>query len=155
MRILAAAIAVAAVLSAAPAAAQDPDLEPHYETIHLSANFRPDPRSVLMQSGGAISASDIRADCKGFISTPPDVRLVYSAGALPLIISAHSLEDTTLVVNAPDGTWHCDDDSGPGRWNPSLSWDAPQSGAYDIWVGSYSEGTLSEARLYISEIRSQ
>ncbi|HRH21034.1 MAG TPA: peptidase, partial [Brevundimonas sp.] len=82
----------------------------------------------------------------------PDFELTYSAGSLPLIISVNSNADTTLVVNAPDARWYCDDDGGNGL-NPSLRWNAPMSGTYDIWVGTFGGGN-APATLSISELYS-
>src|SRR5262245_61905105 len=97
---------------AGPAAAQDTSLQANYGEVTLRSGFTPDPRIVALRAGGSIAASGARSDCRGFITSAPDVRLHYEAGALPLIISVASDSDTTLVVNGPDGTWYCDDDGG-------------------------------------------
>ena len=39
--------------------------------------------------------------------------------------------------------------------NPSLRFNAPRSGQYDIWVGTYGGDDLRAARLHISEVASQ
>ena len=49
----------------------------------------------------------------------PDIDLNYSAGSYPLTISAESSTDTALLINLPDGTWVCDDDSG-GNADPMV-----------------------------------
>ena len=97
------------------------------------------------------------ARCRGFISNAPDVRLNFVAGSsLPLIISVNSRADTTLVINGPDGRWHCDDDSGRLGMNPSLRFDNVQSGRYEIWVGTYGQrSVIAPAQLHISELTSQ
>ncbi len=150
------AVAAAAVAAAYPATAQDYNLRPNYTTLTLRAGFRPDPHTVQLQSGGNIdSAGAISRSCRGFISNAPDVRLVYSAGSLPLIISVASDADTTLVVNAPDGRWYCDDDSGVSGLNPMVRFNNPLSGRYEIWVGTYGSGRLNTATLAVSELTSQ
>ena len=58
--------------------------------------------------------------------------------------------DTTLVVNAADGSWHCNDDF--DGLNPAITFEAPASGQYDIWVGVYGEAGVAPAGLYISEV---
>ncbi len=155
LRLLALAASATAIL-AIPAAAQNPNGRPNYGTVTLRSGFTPDPRVVPVTSGGDIDASTISGDCRGFISSPPDVRLVFTTqGRLPLIISAASGSDTTLVINGPDGRWRCDDDGGVNGLNPSIRYERPRSGRYEIWVGSYRSGENSRARVHISELRSQ
>jgi hypothetical protein len=149
------AVAATAIAAAYPATAQDYNLAPNYTTLTLRSGFTPDPQVVQLMSGGSIDASDSINGCRGFISNAPDVRLNYTAGSYPLIISVDSDADTTLVVNAPDGRWYCDDDSGVNGLNPMVRFNRPQSGRYEIWVGTYGNGGLNRARLHISEVSSQ
>ncbi|MFN3536213.1 MAG: peptidase, partial [Brevundimonas sp.] len=80
------AVAVAALLVAAPVAAQDISASPNYGTVRLSAGFTPDPYNVSVTAGGSIRANDRFSDCRGYISNAPDVRLHWSGGgSLPLI----------------------------------------------------------------------
>ncbi len=132
----------------------DPLLDPTYTTLNLSGGFTPDPRTVRLRSGGNYAASEISSECRGYIATAPDVRVNYSAGSLPLILSVDSSADTTLVVNDPNGNWHCDDDSGQGL-NPSLRFEKAASGQYDIWVGTYSDSSFEDATLSVSELYSE
>lgn len=154
-RFVAAGVALAAVATAGIAAAQDFNADPNYGTINLTAGFTPDPQVIQLQSGGNINAESISSSCRGFITNAPDVRLNYSAGGWPLILSVASGADTTLVVNAPDGSWYCDDDGGQYGMNPSIRFNAPQSGRYEIWVGTYGSATLQNAQLHISEVSTQ
>lgn len=142
--------ASAVTLAALPAQAQDVTLDPTYETANLEAGFPNDPYMVELQSGGSIDASTISDGCVGFIASAPDVRLNYTAGSFPLTITAIADTDTTLVINAPDGQWYCDDDSG-GELDPAVLFASPQGGQYDIWVGSYADSTLNSATLFITE----
>lgn len=130
---------------------------PSYGTVSLYAGFAPDPYVVNLDSGGDIDAGQaIGGSCRGYIARAPDVRLNYDAGSyLPLIISVDSATDTTLVINGPDGQWYCDDDGGDYGLNPSVRWNQPGSGQYDIWVGTYASASLAPARLFISEINTQ
>lgn len=133
----------------------DWSLPPVYETVSLRGGFTPDPYRVRLQSGGPISASEtISSDCRGYIGEAPDVRLNFQPGSLPLIISVASSADTTLVINGPDGGWYCNDDGGVGT-NPSIRWDTPMAGQYDIWVGTWGSEALREAVLVISELYSE
>jgi hypothetical protein len=130
---------------------------PSFGTVNLRAGFEPDPRIVNVTAGGRLAASSISAGCVGSVANNPDVRLNYTAGGtdLPLIISVDSDDDTTLIINGPDGRWHCDDDGGEESDNPSIRFDDPASGQYDIYIGHYAEGRSIPARLYISEVTSR
>lgn len=150
----AAGIAMAAFAGIGTAGAQDVSLAPQYGTVELDAGFLPDPHSISMRSGGSIDASDVGSHCTGYIANAPDVRLQYSSGSSPLIISADSSSDTTLVINAPNGQWYCDDDSGEGV-NPSVRFEKPMKGRYEIWVGTYGSSDFEPVTLDISELYSQ
>ena len=145
----------ASLAAAAPAAAQDFDADPNFGTVELASGFTPDPQVIAVRSGGSLNAESISPSCRGFISNAPDVRLNYDAGSLPLILSVASGADTTLVVNAPDGRWYCDDDTGVNGLNPMVRFNAPQSGRYEIWIGTYANSSLQPANLHISELYSQ
>jgi hypothetical protein len=60
-------------------------------------------------------------------------------------------DDTVLLVNTPDGEWHCNDDY--SGLNPALTFEAPQEGQYDIWVGTYSatNGDYPPATLAVTQ----
>ena len=143
-----------ALAVAAPASAQDTGADPSFGSHNLDSGFTPDPYQVSVSSGGNTDASNLGSPCTGNIANAPDIRVVYSNGSLPLIISANSDFDTTLVVNAPDGLWYCDDDSGEGV-NPSVRFNKPMSGRYEIWVGTYSGSDYRAAVVDISELYSQ
>jgi len=132
----------------------DWNLAPNYGTFDLGAGFEPDPFTVNLDAGGDVDASISLDNCRGFVTAAPDVRLNYTAGAFPLIFSVDADADTTLIVNDPSGAWICDDDSGPSL-NPLIALDNPQSGQYDIWIGTYSPGPATPATLFVSEIAGQ
>ena len=144
------------VAAALPASAQDYNATPNYGTVTLRTGFTPDPHNVNLRAGGDRSAQErVGSACRGFITNTPDVRLNYTAGdTFPLIISVAAQADTTLVVNGPDGRWYCNDDGGNGL-NPSLRFDHPASGRYEIWVGTYASGATRPAQLSISEVTSR
>lgn len=141
MRTLIAFSAAAAALAATPAAAQDAALAPQYETIALEAGFAPDPRTLRVDAGGAIDveadAALLEAGCRGHVDAAPDVVIDYAPAAAPeapLVMFTRSQADPTLVVRTPSGAWLCDDDAGE-VFNPLLVIDAPEAGAYQVWVG--------------------
>lgn len=144
------AIAAAAAVAPSPVTAQDTSLNPSFGTHNLRAGFPNDPYRVVVRAGGRLSASRVGSGCDGSIAQRPDVRLNYRAGTYPLTIYVRSSHDTTLIVNTPDGRWHCDDDSG-GDLDPKLRFGRPQSGQYDIWIGRYAGGSGAPARLYFTE----
>ena len=152
---VAAAAAALTCLAIGPARAQNVDLDPSFGAADLASGFQPDPLVIQVRSGGSIDAQSITPGCKGFIASAADVRINFTAGALPLIISVASDADTTLVVNGPDGAWYCDDNGGHNGRNPSLRFNRPQSGQYNIWIGAAAASTLQAADLNISEMTSQ
>lgn len=153
------AAAVALGLSAAPALAErlNPGARGTYGEVRLQSGFSPDPHNVSVNAGGTIdAASAIGANCTGMIAGRPDFSLRYTAGSLPLYISAQSESDTTLVIRTPSGAYVCDDDSG-GELDPLVHLQTPQSGRYQIWVGRFGEGATDTPRatIGISEIGGQ
>ena len=130
---------------------QDFSLEATYGTINLNAGFTPDPMTYSVKSGGSINASSLGSSCGGYIANAPDFQFTFSPGILSLWVSVISSADTTLVINTPNGSWICDDDSG-GDLDPSINFKAPASGVYDVWIGTYSSSSIHDATLYISEL---
>ena len=112
---------------------------------------------IRLQCYEGIDASQaVSPSCRGYITNAPDVRLNFQGGSnLPLILSVNSGADTTLVVNGPDGSWYCSDDEGVNGMNPMVRFNSPQSGRYEIWVGTYGSASLAPAQLHISELYSQ
>jgi hypothetical protein len=131
------------------ASAQDYQLPPTFGAVTLQPGFLPDPVEVVLVAGGPIDAATINTGCVGMIADAPDFRLTYGAGGRQLFIGVTSEADTTLVVNAPDGSWYCSDDYAGGL-DPFVGGENPQAGQYDIWVGTYGVET-TEATLYITE----
>ncbi len=145
------ALVTAAIFAiAGPVAAQNTGLNANFGSINLQSGFTPDPYRVNIQAGGNINASNAANGCVGQISNAPDFEVTYSSGSLPLVFRTQSNVDTTLVINGPDGLWYCDDDSGDGL-NAQVSFSKPQSGTYDIWVGTYGGG-VSGSQLLITEL---
>jgi len=147
-----AAAALVAASTAGIAAAQDWSLNPTFGTVNLTTGFTPDPYTVPITAGGTIDATQVFDRCRGMIANAPDYRLHFNAGSLPLSFGSQSNRDTTLVINAPDGSWYCDDDGGEGL-NAHVTFNNPQSGQYDIWIGTYGTNSdLAQATLTISEL---
>ncbi|CAN5698560.1 hypothetical protein BH23GEM8_BH23GEM8_14550 [soil metagenome] len=126
---------------------------PSFGSIDLSAGFKPDPHQVRITAGGSDAVPrSLGTECRGFVNArAPDFDLNYTAGGRRLMINATSETDVTLVVNLPDGSWVCNDD-GPSGSDPSILLESPQSGNYNIWIGTYrAMSPLPQSRLLISE----
>jgi hypothetical protein len=141
--------AAACALLAAGAVAQD--LGEAGQEVALEAGFNPDPYVVTLFAGGIAASGNIVSGCDGWVAEDPDVRLYYTAGDLPLYFFTDSQADTILLINAPDGSWHCDDDGGY-ELNALIAFQEAMSGQYDIWVGTVEEDEYPRATLYISEV---
>lgn len=128
----------------------DYSLDPTYGRETLEEGFLPDPYAIDVVAGGPIELS--MGECTyGYVADAPDFDLYYeTTGGSNLYIYALSEDDTTLLINTPDGNWVCNDD-GHFDGNPLIVIPAGEGGLYDIWVGSYN-GDGSGATLYISEI---
>ena len=127
---------------------------PLYGTFHLTTGFTPDPHSVWAEAGGSYQAASLGTptNCVGMIMIgQPDVRVHYTAGAgHPLRFYVESSGDTTLIVNGPDGSWHCNDDA--VELNAIVDFQYAVSGQYDIWIGVWNSTAIFPATLYITEI---
>ena len=55
--------------------------------------------------------------------------------------------DLTLVVYDAVGNWHCSDDY--RGLDPAIRFENPQTGNYNIWVGTH--GGFADSTLYITE----
>jgi Skp family chaperone for outer membrane proteins len=136
-----------------PAFSQDATLDPNYESIDLDAGFLPDPVLFELIAGGDVYAGDVDFSCYGYVSEAPDYRLNYAAGGSGLGIYTNAETDTTLLINTPDGEWICDDDNlYLDNLNAGYYFENPQSGEYNIWVGTYSDlDSFSNALLAVTE----
>lgn len=137
--------------------AQDYTLEPSFGTFELVSGFEPDPIEFANYAGGIIDLSlQEDSDCVGFISAAPDIRISYSGAEYdyPLGFITESEADTVLLINAPDGSWYCNDDySEDFGVSAGIEFSTPMEGVFDIWVGVYEEeDAYTPAVLLISEL---
>lgn len=121
----------------------------------LRGGFVPDPFTTNITSGGSLDAStmSLAPGCRGFVTAQPDYILNYTSPASFLRFYFRASGDTTLVINAGNGRWHCDDDGG-GNLNPMVDIRNPPPGQYDIWVGSYRAGENIRGTLNVTELQS-
>lgn len=128
---------IIAALSTSAALAQDPERDPTFGSVMLAAGFDPDPQEIRVQAGGPVDANaSIGEACIGAIPRAPVLNLNYEAGEDWLVIAARAGTDTTMAIQAPDGSWLCDDDRA-GDLNPLITFETPQSGVYHIFLGTY------------------
>jgi hypothetical protein len=120
--------------------------------VALSADFQPDPHRVDVKAGGKDRVdARLGEECQGFIdATKPDFVLDYEAGQFDLFVYATSNDDTAIVLRAPDGKWHCNDDGANRGVDPTVQVRRPPSGRYAIWIATIEEGE-ADAELLISE----
>ena len=123
-----------------------------YGEANLAAGFSPDPYSVGMTVGGPVDVSYLGSSCTGFATQAPDLRINFSgAGAALLrLYFVGSSGDATMVINDPYGNFYCVDDSF-GTVNPTIDFNNPAAGTYDVWVGSYASGTNLAGTFYVTE----
>lgn len=145
-------LGLAMTFGTAQAQAPDWTADPSYGSHHLAAGFTPDPWVQSLQAGGSTEVNGkLGPNCTGFImASAPDIDLHYTAGSMPLYITAESNADTTLVINAPDGRWYCNDDF--IGLNPLVMFQNPTSGMYNIWVGVHGNDEMQPATLKITEL---
>ncbi|MEX0731989.1 MAG: hypothetical protein WED00_15690 [Aquisalimonadaceae bacterium] len=120
----------------------------YFGTVRMGANADSEPSPITIMAGGRQRADLIHGDCTGFIQkATADVNLDYRGDATELFIHARSATDTTLVVRAPDGTIHCDDDT--MNFDPMVSFPDARNGVYRIWVGTFVNQP-TRAKIHIS-----
>jgi hypothetical protein len=131
---------------------QDFSLTPINGSISLSGGFTPDPSVIAVSAGGNLSASNASSSCNGYVSNAPSYSLNFEPGSLGLGIYINAEFDTTILINDPSGDWLCNDDYPELNLDGGWYFDNPESGRYDIWVGTYSESDAGRtAMLAITE----
>ena len=124
----------------------------NYGEANLSAGFSPDPYSVGMTTGGAVDVSYLGSACSGFATTHPDLRINFGGGGASLLriyfVGANG--DPAMVINDPYGNFYCVDDSF-GTVNPTIDFNNPAGGTYDVWIASYAANTTISGTLYLTE----
>lgn len=122
----------------------------NFGQISLAAGFTPDPHVAQGVSGGQQEASSLGAGCQGYISGTPDHLLQLQTSFNMLRIMAASQRDTTLVVQTPQGSYLCNDDS--DGHHPMVQAANLAQGTYRIWVGSYQAQDGAPYQLGLSEL---
>ncbi|MDL1900001.1 hypothetical protein FBR02_04445 [Anaerolineae bacterium CFX9] len=119
----------------------------------LRAGFTPDPFSFPVMAGGDIRADTVRATngdiCYGHTTAEPTFSIIWEGNASFLRFYVEANHDLTMVINAPDASWHCNDDT--FGLLPAIDFSAPATGRYDIWLGTFRPGERVNTDLLISE----
>jgi serine protease Do len=131
---------------------------PNFGERTVAPGFTPDPLTIDVTSGGGIDASRSNAGpaCTGWVTAAPDFNLRLSGATSFLRFYVNGVAgngDTTLIVNTADGRWLCNDDS-YGGVNPTVDIPNAPPGLYNVWVGSYRNGTQVRGRLNVTELQS-
>lgn len=137
-----------------PPTALDYALDASYGNEEATAGFPGDPLAFPMTSGGPVDVSYVDAACRGFAAAAPDLQFSWDGGGNLLRFFFVGNGDAALVINAPDASWHCNDDSNGGL-NPTVDFATPADGTYDIWVASVGSGAAIPGTLYVTELESQ
>lgn len=143
------------LIGAGITAAQDdvvnPDGEATFANINLRSNFVLDPFIVSVIGGGLLPASDLSADCAGYIPPNPSAALNLEEGDQALLrIFFYSDDDTVMVVRTPSGEFVCEDDTNYLLLDPTIDIADPEAGRYAIWIGTYAQGYLAPGFLAFS-----
>ena len=131
-------------------------LDPNFGSTDLTAGFTPDPFTVAVVSGGPIDAGYLGGGCDGWATAAPDYQVTYTSGDQSLLrfyFVPDTSGDATLIINTPDGEWVCGDDSYDGL-DPTVDFDGPEGGRYDVWIGSYDDGEQIDGELNVTELDS-
>lgn len=125
--------------SAQPASgggALDPMAEPAVGTVEFGPQTRIDPRIIFDVQASNHEAFGMGDGCSGFITpSRPDVVISAEAALPQLMVYMVSEADGTLLVVAPDGQIHCNDDF--EGLNPGVMIPNPQEGDYAVFAGTY------------------
>ena len=106
----------------------------------VSVDFGPqtqtDPRIILDVRPSNDEAFGLGSGCAGYITpSRPDIVVSAEAGLPQLMVYMVSEADGTLLVVAPDGQIHCNDDF--DGLNPGGRIPNPQAGDYAVFAGTY------------------
>lgn len=129
----------------------DPSRDPLYGQADIERDFFPSPHAIQLVGGGRNRIAEFvtTVDCQGYVAEAPDYSLYLLEDFDSLRVAVHSPANMTLLVNAPDGSWHCNEDFIGA--DPSIGFYYARPGLYDIWVGSHDEDNYAAAILYATE----
>lgn len=129
----------------------NPGGEARYGRQVLAPGFEPSPFMIDVVSGGDVAVKPLALgdNCLGYAAADPDFVVELADGFERATFLIASAEDTTLIVNLPNGSWSCNDDT--NGLNPALVYYNAAPGSYQVWIGSYAADTYDDAVLYLAE----
>jgi hypothetical protein len=120
--------------------------------LELHPGFMPDPVITEGLAGGELHARTLSENCTGWVDAVPNHVLVTTGAMAELRVFAHAVEDITLVIRRPDGSFVCNDDAeGVRGTDPMVRAEMP-SGEHQIWVGANRQEEHPSYRLGFSEL---
>jgi hypothetical protein len=119
-----------------------------YGEMNMGAGFTPDPASLGFNDGGTVNVSYLGSGCTGFASVDPTITVNYAGGGnlLRLYIVGQAT-DSAMVVNDPYGNFYCVDNSF-GTVNPTIDFNHPAGGTYNVWAASPQSGASFSGTFY-------
>ncbi len=134
-----------------PVATLNFSLPPVFGSTALTSGFVPDPFTVGVTAGGPANVSYLGSGCSGFASVAPSFSVNYTSGSFPTLrFYFIGSGDTTMIINSPSGSYFCVDDSF-GTLNPTIDFNSPTSGRYDVWIATFAEGGSVGGTLHVTE----
>ena len=129
----------------------NPGGEARYGRQSLAPGFEPSPFTIDVVSGGEVAIKPLALgdNCLGYAAADPDFVVELAAGFERVTFLIASAEDTTLIINLPNGSWSCNDDT--NGLNPALVYYNAAPGSYQVWIGSFAAETFDDAVLYLAE----
>lgn len=97
------------------------------------------PGQLRGVAGGPVSLGTVDSSCRGTASVQPSHVLLASGPVSALRIAVSSGQDSTLMVQLPDGRTLCNDDS---NGLDAMIETNTMPGPVYVWVGSYGGGTF-------------
>jgi hypothetical protein len=133
----------------APPPTLNPPTPPVFGRIAITSQLRT-ARFSTGRTGGSVNAAQIhgRGVCRGYVTDPPSFIMNITEEQRFMRMFVNSAQDTTLVVQFPDGSFVCNDDSF-NTLHPSID-DHFVPGVYYVWVGIYREGAVHPFRLTVT-----
>lgn len=144
-------VGVGAIAMGVAATAQEVGRRASYGSVRINEYSWPLPRELSIIAGGDVNVAANIQGCVGYIMRNQDIRILYTPwNNQPLTFATKSDADTTLVISAPNGEWHCNDAGRPGELDAKITFTSPVSGAYDVWLGTKRQ-QQARATLVISQ----
>lgn len=115
------------------------------------------PLRLPIKAGGSVDAAQrLGLNCVGFAALDQaraDAIIEYSPRpGTPLFLYTDGDIDTTLIVEDPNGNWHCNDDFNPNSdLNAGLIVYYAPAGAYRVWIGTYGGSGAAVVDLVASQ----